>query len=353
MTDWGASGRTDSYTFKLVEPFSLLETGGELEVEYGESDITFGYYTDNHATASIAASGEVPAGKLVRVGHHVECDGDEADEVLGTFFVEDQTADALDGLTTRSLDCYSTYLRFTGDVMVGDFYRAKGANVVDAIRYIVEANGGILEVLEGVDEGRTFGNDILFEIGETRSTVLSTIAGWIGCKMGVDALGNVTIGPTPDFSEIQPAYAFEDGANCTYLSGYRVYDSNDDKVNRVLAYYSDEEGSASVWVDLDAGDPFSYESIGRHVSHVISKTEEATEDELRGEAQDYLDANHGSIWYYEIEHCQIPGVSAGSVVTYSNGVDGEEAVNAKCLVAEMGMTLGMGCMCKTKLKVIG
>ena len=46
-TDWGASGRVDTYSLKAVDPFTLknVET---LQFDPSSSSITEAYYSDNY-----------------------------------------------------------------------------------------------------------------------------------------------------------------------------------------------------------------------------------------------------------------------------------------------------------------
>ena len=51
--NWAASGRRDDYTFCLVDPVSLVETGETVDVVEGGT-ITFATSADNRVTASLA-----------------------------------------------------------------------------------------------------------------------------------------------------------------------------------------------------------------------------------------------------------------------------------------------------------
>ena len=111
-TDWGASGRVDTYSLKAVDPFTLknVET---LQFDPSSSSITEAYYSDNYSSASITLEGSdyVKDGseRLLRIYHDVTAgDGTKFSEVLGTFFVDSMTRNAKWHRQSRNLACYST-----------------------------------------------------------------------------------------------------------------------------------------------------------------------------------------------------------------------------------------------------
>ena len=353
MTDWGAGGRRDEYEFRLVDPFTLQETGEVVAAEAGASNITFGYYTDNKASCTLKLLNDVSRDKLIRVRHTVTAaDGTVGEGAFGTFFVENDTAEAVCGSVGRSYDGYSTLLRFTDDVLVRDFYRAAGYNRVQAIRDLVEADGGRLVVGDGVDESLSHTVDVYFPVNTVRSEVLNQLADWSGWQIGVSEYGYVTLDRYVAPADKAESFTFEAGSNCVYAAGATLTDDRDDSYNRVLVYYSTEEASSSVWVDLEPSHPFSYERIGRRKSYVMQLNEPAGDDEMREMGASFLAANCGSTQYYEIEHVGVPGLRIGQTVRYVNERDCSRPVDCKCLVTEMDVTLGPGCWTKTKLKVV-
>ena len=351
IVDFGKSGRSDSYTFTYVNPFTLEETGAA-EVEEGSSKLTFDYEGENILSGSITLLNQPSNNQMIRVKHVVTVDGVSTFETLGTMFVDWTGEEALNGSVSRSVDCYSALWRFTQDCIVQDFYRPKGYNVVQEIRELVEADGGRLMVMPGVDTSRVHTMDICFPIETNRAEVLRTIAGWIGCEVGVSPDGYVTLFPYVEPRLRTPKYDFIDNQNCTYVPGVTLEDDKSDMVNRVVAYYSTKESTDRVMVDLPSSHPFSYEVIGRRVSHFIKLNDVVSHDELERQANEYLNQHSASTRYFEIEHVGIPGLQVGDVVTYENSHDYSEPVCATCQVMQMDMDLGNGCMCTTKLKQI-
>ena len=97
--DWGASGRTDTYSMALVDPFSLQEVG-TAEFVPSASSITWASDTDVLAQASLTVLTDTHGRDrdwMLRVKHHVAVGGLELDETLGTFFVEDPSRDHVYG----------------------------------------------------------------------------------------------------------------------------------------------------------------------------------------------------------------------------------------------------------------
>ena len=364
MTDWGRSNRTDRFEFVFCDPFSLAETG-VVDADPTASSITWGYYTDNVYSGTVALvegnTVKLEKDRLVRVKHAVTADGATDSRTIATMFVKECPGSSKFGMTKYKANCYSTLYRYTQDVLTSDFSRKKGYNVVQAIRDLVEETGGKLRVLDGTDTTRIFGNAIWFELGTNRMEVLNTIAGWIGCQMGCDAEGYVTIGAYLEPSEKPVKYDFEAGRNCTYLPGVEEEDNRSDIVNRVVAYYtreSKEEGDKypltdRVCVELDSKSAFSYARCGRYQTEVIKLTEPCSHADLEKKAKTYLNENSGEIRHYTIEHVSIPGLTVGDVVTYENDTDYEEPVSARCMIAQMDMrSLTPGAKCTTKLKLI-
>ncbi len=380
MTDWAASGRRDAFTAHLVDPFTLQETGEQVGIEEGKSTIEWDASSATIASASIALVNATNRDRLLRIKQAIDVDGEQRSLTLGTFFCDSSSAAALHGGVRRSCDCYSTLYRLTDDVLVRDFARPRGYNVVEEIRELVEADGGLLRVGRGVDATRLHTVDVWFEVGENRAEVLRTIAGWIGCEVGVDADGYVTLEPRRQPSELGVSYTFEEGANCVYRPGVDVTDTKADAVNRVLAHWSraqvptharrnadgsyakGEDGSAiydpddgyglagSAWVDLPATHPFSYERIGRRRSHVMRLTDPCSDEELRARASEYLWANCGSTEFYEVEHVQVPTLKVGDKVRYVNDMDCSVPVDFEAVVEQISLTLAPGAPCKTKLR---
>jgi hypothetical protein len=346
------TGRRDSYSFDVVDPFSLVKRG-TLTAFPDECSITYGYYTQNLISATIIAKDY--DGGLVRVNHTIELpDGTVATEVLGTFFVESVEDDYSTGIDRQRLTCYSTHWRLSQDALAYDFSRRAGDKCQAGIKLLCEAEGATLITYGEVDKNKAHTQDFRFAAGENRLECLNTYAGWCGWILGVDDMGRQTLDVyyTPEYRS--PSYVFENGQNCTYTDERR--DALTGSVcNRVVARWSREKDQSNdglglsdyVTVDLPATAALSYESAGRRITHVLD-VDPCTHAELADVAKNYLAQHDASIRYIEIEHVGIPNLRAGQTCWYITDTE-----NLLCEITQMDVAaLSPLMMTKSKLKVI-
>ena len=221
MDGWSSRSRTDEFRFRLVDPFTLQEVG-DVDCYPRGSALTWGYYTDNILQGSLSVSGSVERDGvtcMVRVYDRVTIGGESEEFCLGTLFADEAPTVYRFGRQSANLSCYGSLWRFTQDVLISDFSRETGYKVVQAIRDVVEADGGHLVVGDGVDTARGFGNPIFFEIGEKRSTVINTMAGWIGCQIAIDEWGDITIDPYVEPGRRPVVHEFVEGDGCELTAG--------------------------------------------------------------------------------------------------------------------------------------
>jgi len=353
------SGRTDSYTFSLVDPFNLTETGEDVDVEEGQSNITWGEETDNLCSATICLANAATKDRLIRVKHTITLPtGEQYDEVLGTFFVNSSNASALHGSVRRTCDCYSTLWRFTQDVLASDIAKPEGYSVVEEVREIVEADGGKLVVMPGSDSNATHTMDVWWPIGMNKGELLESLANWTGNELGVNELGFITWNGYVPPANRPVSYEFEEGANCVYLSGFELNDNRRDAVNRVVAYYSQnnsDEGSLYptsdyVVVDLPDSNRFSYVNTGRRATYALDVGQPCSTADLRSQAERYLYSHNGAQEFVIIQHVGIPGLRVGQKVRYSNHLDSDQGLSDEYIVEQISMTLGPGALCQTKIR---
>lgn len=365
MTDWGASGRRDSYEARVVSPLSLRETGEVLNIVDGESKLDWDWEGDNIATGTIVTAGADTSPRMVRIYHTVDLpDGTGTTEVLGTYFCESSSASASFGAVKRTYSCYSALYRHNKDYLVSDFARSAGYNIVKELTELVEADGGHLLADPNLDSGKCHTIDVWWEVGENKGDILRTICDWCSWQLGVDELGNVTVSPYLAPSKIAPSHVFEDGHNCTYLAGYDYSNTYDDAVNRVIAHYSRDSKqddpekdnydpyplTATAVANLADEHPYSYRNMGFHRSYVLKASDPCWQDELQAQADRHLAEHCGGYYEFQIEHVGIPGLRVGDVVQYVNGTDGSQPIDSRLQVTKISMTLGNGCRCSTTLK---
>lgn len=360
MIDYGGV-RTDLYTYSRVDPMTLAEVGGELTVVEGSGNVTYGTETDNYSSARITLYNDAVGNDMVRIRHLViDGGGNEESETLGTFFLDGSSASAKFGMAQRQSDLYSALYRYTQNALAADFSRPKGYSIIKEVDELVTSEGGKLRILPGVDTTRVHSVPVWFEVGTNVASVLEQLAEWTGCELGVDDDGYITWGPYLTPQEKDVSYTFEEGVNCNYLPGFDLEDTHMDAVNRVVAHFSREtkQGddpyplSDSVVVDLPETNPYSYTVLGRHKTYVLSASDPCSHEELRAQAQRYLDEHSGGTQYYTIEHVGITGLRAGQKVRYINSHDATRPLDMECIVEEISMTLGNLCRCRTKMRVV-
>lgn len=351
--DWAASGRRDSYSFTKVDPFTLVDMGS-LEAIPSECSITYGYYTDNYATATIV-SPDAYDGGLIRVYHTVVMpDGTRTEECLGTFFVESCERKATAGMVRQTMTCYSTLWRLSQDALAKDYVVAKNSSCLAGLSGLITAEGARV-IASGELPSKTHTVDVRFPAGENRLQCAYTYAGWCNWELGVDDFGYQTIKPYTPPANRSVKYVFEDGAGCVYVpDSTETYTG--DICNRVVARWSKEKApdgfnvsSMRSVADLPAANPYSYLNAGRRITHVLD-VEPCTQTELDNVARNYLAQHDAAIRYFEIEHVGIPDLRAGDAVTY---IDHRNDEVLTCEVTQMDVqSLTPLMMTKTKLKVI-
>ena len=365
--DWAASGRTDTFSATLVDPFSLREDGA-VDFVPRESDVTWASDTDVLVQATISLVGDVRGSqrdRMVRLKHRVEVGVVSVDETLGTFFVEDPGRECLDGRAKGKLNCYSALWRMSADVLADDCMETAGSSAVAACRRLVEYAGGELATDLGVDPQATLISDEFHQIGENRLEVLRTVAGSMGWRVGVDVDGRITLSQYAAPKDRPIRYVFEDGRNCIRLSGFTTLTTRSEAVNRVVAWWSREElpdpdDGTGAWglsdryvVDLTEDRPFSFLRTGRRRTHAMQLSEPCSHSALVERAEQFLEENAGDAVDVTIKHAQVPGLGIGDVVVLKDSHDSPDPVAWRCEVIRTSASLTPGMVCETRLRIIG
>lgn len=358
--DWGMSGRRDSYRFFAVDPFTLMEIC-ELDCYPSECSVTYGYYTDNKAQATIVMSEDSyikAEGNLVRVSHTAFLpDGTEETEVLGTFFIDGADKSTDGGIVKRTCTCYSTMWRLSRSYLTADFVFHAGESCLDGITRLMEGAGSTVIRGQGASSSRLHSVDGRFAMGGNRLKAANEYAGWCGWIIGVDDYGRQTVSAYANPSDRASSYSFEDGKGCTYLPGIRETGTGE-TCNEVIAYWSREKDqgdgygtSARAYASLPDSSPYSYARCGVRMTGVLKMTEPCSQADLQAKADAYLSEHDAAIRYMEIQHVGIPHLRAGDTVYYTNAKTGD--FNLLCEVTQMSVkSLGPLCMTDTKLKVV-
>lgn len=356
--DWGASGRIDRFSASLVDPFTLATLRTDLGVDWAGSSVQWDYTGDNVATASIKLlDGEdYREGRkscMVRLMDSIELpDGTKYDLVLGTFFCMYASGESKYGRNDRTLSGYSCLWRHSQDSLRDDFWRAQGYGVVDAIRELVQADGGTLTVGAGVPVARTFGSDVWFEAGDGKLGVIKEMSSWIGCEVLPDADGTVLIRPYRHPIYKDEAYTFEAGASCVYKAGMSWSSNRSDLVNRVVYVYTEDEVTQTWCADLPDSHRMSYKNLGYHVTQ-REEVSEMPEGGVQAAAERLLAQNSVETTPLVIDALLIPGLQVGDVVRYRNGVDWERPLDVRCQVEQINLSgLTPGLMAEYKLNIL-
>ena len=354
--DFAASGRTDEYHCYLVDPFTLSQVD-EVDFAADGTSVTYDYESSNSSGAKIKLADGTDyrrGGKsyMLRLVDFVTLpSGAQYSDVLGTFFADNCASTSLYGHVSRELSCYSPLWRHSKDALMSDFSRPAGSVVADAIRDLVQADGGKLSFAADADVTRAFGNDIWFELGTEKLEAITTMAGWVGCEVLAEPDGSLSMRRRMEPLQRVPSYTFEEGAGCAYRAGVSFDSSRGEILNRVVYYYSDQDTCSREMVELPSASPWSYESIGFHRTEVV-KVNEVPSCGLRAAAESYLSEHSGETIHIEIEHVGIPGLRVGDTVRYINARDHDRPIDALCQVVQMDVAaLSPGRMTKSKLRV--
>lgn len=353
---WAATGRTDTFSATLVDPFTL-EDVQPVELDWASTSVTYDYEGDCLAGASIALEDGADyriGGRqhMVRIRDYVLLpDGTAHDLVLGTFFCDFSQGRSLHGREVRTLDGYSCLYRMHRDVLRDDFWRPQGYNVSQAVRDLAEADGGRLAFEPSANVERCFGRDIWFDAGEGKLEAAQEMAGWVGCELYPAPDGTVVMRARPDPATESPTYTFEDGAACVRKAGIDWGTNRSDLVNRVIYVYTDGDSTQTAVSDLPAWHPMSFENVGYHATR-----REVMSEEPEGGLQAACDADlaASSVEQNDLtfEAVLVPTVRVGDVVGYRNAADYTEPLDLVGQVVQMDVrALVPGAMTTYKIRV--
>lgn len=354
MVDWAASDRTERLRYELVDPFTLEDINKTIECDDASTSITCDCYGSCVMSASATAvdSTNVVDGyaKGVRIVQEIFVDGERRDRTIGTFLVDSAPSRSENGRTTRRMQLYAPMVRLSENSFTDDFSRDVGYSVVQEIREIVESEGCLLRVMPGVDESVKHTQPSFFEIGSAKADAIRQLAGWIGCRIGVDANGYVTLAPARDLSKASPSYVFEAGENCIYTPGFDWSDGGRDVLNRVVLYYTSDAGTLRAYAELPDEAPFSRARTGRNRSSAQSVTEQPSGADLAELAKRALSDGSAALATIEITAAQNPTLAVGDVVRFVDEIDAR--IDVLAMVEKIDTTHKLPVQSKIVLEVI-
>lgn len=364
--DWADDSRKDDYIFTLVDPFSLSDVD-TCEVNAKSSSMTSGYYTDNYYEGSLNLESGTNRIEnktyLVRVKDNITIGKYTETFTLGTFFISSPSGSAKFGRIQRNAQGYSTMWRTTQNVIIDDYQVRQGQRVSDHIKYLIEADGGKFHI-EG-DNGlttnpnsdyldvynRLIGSDKIYTLGTAIYDIIYELADNIGCELIPDADGRIVLRKNVDIKNRDVKYVFQEGKTCTCLPGFSWDQVSTELYNRVLCYYSTDEKTERVVVDLTSEESFnSWSNTGIYQTAIIQKDEETSASDMKSEASRYLKEHSTSSYDLTIKHAFIPFLRPGDVVRYINDTDAGQTVNLTCLIVEQSMNFTLGGMVQSKIR---
>ena len=361
MTDWAQSGRIDRYRFFAVDPFTLQEKG-ELQAEPSACTITWGYYTDNKVCADLVLVNDsyIRDGRdaMIRVKHIVELpDGTQAEETLGTFFVDKAERVERDGIVRQKLTCYSSMWRLSQDFLPSDFVAPVGNNCAQKIGQLISEVGGTMLTGAGVDTTRTNWGNCRWRCGVNRLETINEYAGFLNWVVDVDDYGRQILNQYISPSKRAVAYEFENGANCVYLPELdETYTG--EVYNRVIVCWSREStpstpdgfGLCDKYVtELQETNEYSFARCGRYMTKVLDLAEPASQADMKAKGDAFLEEHDAAIRYLTIQHVGIPDLRVGQVVRFNRGGEPSNL----CEITQMEIRgLKPLAITETKLKVI-
>lgn len=355
--DWAASGRTDTFSAVLVDPFTLAEVA-DVAIDPASTSVEWDCDGDVVASASIKLLDGQDyriGGKsyMVRLKDAIALpDGTSYALTLGTFFCMYSQGTSLNGRNDRTLSGYSCLWRQSQDLLMDDFYRAAGGNVVQAVRDLIEADGGMLAVAADVNVGSAFGNAIWFDAGTNKLAAAKTIAGWIGCEVVPDPDGRALIRPYREPLQTAPSYTFEAGETCVYRAGMSWSSNRSDLCNRVVYVYSSGDETERAVADLPPNHMMSYENVGYHKTSRVEVSERPSAG-VESAAWTELYASSVEETPIVIDALLVPGLGVGDVVRYVNPTDWERPLDVVAQVAQVSVkALVPGLMAEYKLKIV-
>lgn len=356
MVDWGASGRVDEYHAYLVDPFTLSVVKEVPFIAEGTS-VTYDYESENIAGARVKLAEGADyriGGKsyMVRIVDVVTVSGEQTEDVLGTFFVDNCGSNSKFGHVARQLDCYSAMWRHSKDNLMNDFGRSAGTPIAEAIRSLVEADGGHLNFAADAGIQRVTETPVWFELGTEKLEVMREMARWISNEIVPEPNGSLLLRCKWMPWQLVPKFTFEDGKNCLYTAGIDWNTTRPEILNRVIYYYSKQNESRREVAELPPANEWSYQNIGYHRCEVV-RVSEVPPEGLKQAAENHLAAHSGETIHIEIEHVGIPGLAVGDVVRYVNEADHTAPLNLVCQIIQMDVSaLKPGRMTKTKLRIV-
>lgn len=327
--DWTASGRKDTFSFEMVDPFDLDSSRGTLDgVVEGSCSLTWSYYSEAISSGSIELdNSNYIENSLIRVYHTAELNGETETREVGTFFTSRSDMTYKYGRWSGSLELIGMNQRYIDDLLTYDQAVNAGTSATTYFKNVVSEAGGEASVSSSVTD-KTFNTAHVFEFGDTNLSRLNYCADYLDAIVGCDAHGRITLNPYQLPSDREVAYTVPVGSQSVTKVGVVKSDDTDEVINCVGLKYepTEEDGETLFSTARLTSDHFAaYENVGRHkvTTEVVSDLDPVTQATLDALAAKKLDANASASKKIEVEFCSYLPFEIGDVVRvdYSDGSD--------------------------------
>jgi hypothetical protein len=187
---------------------------------------------------------------------------------------------------------------------------------------------------------------MVWEAGTSKLKIINDLLDVAGYNsLWIDGYGNFRATPrvlpadrSPNYEVLDLPRELRDGSKAIYTPSWTRNRDSFDVPNKVIAVQAaggeDEPALVGVWTNEDPNSPYSYQSRGRWIVHVVDSVEtpdgtpEETIDFLQKRAQTTLVQMSSVQAQVKLEHLPIP-VRVGDVLRFSNsraGVDGKHVI---------------------------
>lgn len=257
-----------------------------------------------------------------------------------------------DGAVTQTVDLYDKTDLLAQDALPSPFQISAGANVVAAIRSLINGAGELRHQIE--DSTATARTTQVWDAGTSRLTIIQDLIDGIGYQgLYTDPLGIFRSGPYVPPTERPVVWAFADDANSILSPGMGLDADTYSVANRVICI-STGTGDVAAMVakaeDDDPASPTSHASRGRWVTRVVEGVEATTQTVLNALATRYLAEEKRVAKKWTVQHAPVP-VDLQDAVTVSRVSDGQD-VQFTATVEQLEYSLEVGALVRATLKEV-
>jgi hypothetical protein len=230
---------------------------------------------------------------------------------------------------------------------------AAGANVIDAVKWIIAGIGESSQAIEPSDV--TLGNGMVWDMGTTRLKIINDLLDAANfASLWCDGWGNYRTQPFVDVENRQPIYTlaapFIEGKTSVFDQAW----TNDKDIygvpNRMVAIgegTEEVEAPVAVVENTDPASPFSYQNRGRWITVVDTGVAAVDETALLGYAKRRMTNLTLVSSDVKIRHLYLPSLLVDNVVRFTAG-----DVDRLCVVRKTEIVFNATALCATELREV-